>query len=129
MSPPNRMWSPNGDAFERQFAVFFGNHDEAEIRGAAADVAHENEVVDLDSAAPGITLAFKPRVKGCLGFFQQRDVLIAGLFGGAPGQFTCFFVERSGHSEQHVLFRKSEFPLLPCLTAVPHGAQVLQELR
>jgi hypothetical protein len=121
------MWSPT--AFERQVTVFFGDHDKAEIRCAAADVANENEVVDLDSAAPGITLAFKPRVKGCLGFFQQRDVLVAGLLGGAPGQFTGVFVERSGYGEQHVLFRKSEFPLLLGFTDVPHGAQVLQKLR
>ena len=119
----------HGDPFERQFTVFLGNHDEAEIRSAAADVAHENEIVDLDSAAPGITLAFKPRVKSCLGLFQQRDVLIACLFGGAPCLFTGFFVERSRHSEQHVLFRKRQLPLVPCFTAVPHGAQVLQELR
>jgi hypothetical protein len=118
----------NGDAFQRQFAVLFGNHNEAEIRGAAAHVAHEDEVADLNSAAPGITLAFKPRVKGSLRLFQQRDVVITGLFGGAPGQLACFFVERSGHSEQHVLFRKSEFSLLPRLAAVPHSAQVLQEL-
>ena len=74
----------NGDAFQRQFAVLFGNHNEAEIRGAAADVAHQNEVADLDSAAPAITLAFKPRVKSCLRLFQQCDLLITGLFGGAP---------------------------------------------
>ena len=30
----------DGDAFQRQFAVLFGNHNEAEIRGASANVAH-----------------------------------------------------------------------------------------
>ena len=99
---------PNGDAFQRQFAVLFGNHNEAEIRGAAADVAHQHQVADLDSAAPVITLAFQPRVKGGLRLFQQRDLLITGLFGGAPGQLACLFVERSGHREQHVLFRKRD---------------------
>ena len=117
----------NGDALQCQFAALFGNHDEAEIRGAAADVAHENQVADLDAAAPVITLAFKPRVKGRQRLFQQRDVRIAGLFGGAPGQLARFFVERSGHSEQHILLRKSE--LLPGLAAVPHRAQVPQQLR
>ena len=103
----------NGNAFQRQFAIFFGNRNEAEIRRAATDVAHKNEVADLDSAAPGVTLAFKPRVKGRLGLFQQRDVPITGLFGGPPGQLACVLVERSGHSEQHVLFGKSEFVALP----------------
>ena len=46
----------NGDTFQCQFAVLFGNHDEAEIRSAAADVAHQNQVADFDSAAPGISL-------------------------------------------------------------------------
>ena len=32
----------NGDAFQRQVAVLFGNQDEAEIRGASANVAHQD---------------------------------------------------------------------------------------
>src|SRR4029077_2879525 len=56
----------NGDAFQRQFAILFGNHNEAEISRATADVAHENEVADFDAVAPGITLAFQPRIKGGL---------------------------------------------------------------
>ena len=123
----------NGDAFQRQVAVLLGNHDQAEIRGAAAHVAHQNEVADLDAAAPGVALAFEPRVKGCLRLFQQRDLLIAGLFGGAPGQLACFFVERSGHREQHVLFRESEFSvaLLPrrCPTRCASTAGTAMMLR
>src|SRR5258707_14316882 len=69
----------NGDAFQRQFAVLFGNHNEAEISGASTDVAHENQVADLDSSAPSIALAVKPCVERCLRLFQQRDVLITGL--------------------------------------------------
>ena len=42
----------NSHAFQCQFAVLFRNRDEAGIRGAAANVAHENQVADLDSAAP-----------------------------------------------------------------------------
>ena len=103
----------NGDAFQRQFAVLFGNHNEAEIRGAAADVAHQHQVADLDAAAPVITLALQPRIKSCLRLFQQRDLLIAGLFGGAPGQLAGFFVERSGNREQYVLLGESEFRCSP----------------
>src|SRR5260370_7278719 len=105
------------------------NNNGGEGVGGPADVAHENEVADFDAVAPSITLAFQPCVKGGLRFFKQRDMVITGLFGSAPGQFACFFVEGSGHSEEHVLFRKSELPLLPRLAALPHSAQVLQELR
>ena len=69
----------------------------------AAHVAREDEVkADLNSAAPRITLAFKPRVKGSLRLFQQRDVVITRLqCGGARlVNSACFFVKRSGHSEQ-----------------------------
>jgi hypothetical protein len=45
----------NSDAFQCQSAVLFGNRDEAEIRRAAADVAHENEITDLDSTGPRIS--------------------------------------------------------------------------
>jgi len=118
----------NGDAFQRQFAILFGNHNEAEIRRTTADVAHQNEVAEFDAVAPGITLAFQPCIKGGLRFFEQRDVIITGLFGSAPGQFARFLVERSGHGEEHVLFRESGLALLPRLAAIPHGAYVLQEL-
>ena len=117
----------DGHALQRQFAVLFGNHDEAEIRGAAADVAHQHQVADLDSAAPAIALALQPRVKSCLRLFQQCDLLQAGLFGGAPGQLTRFFVERSRHRKQHLLICQSV--LLPRLAVLPHRAQVLQKLR
>ena len=117
----------NGDAFQRQFAILFGNHNEAEISRATADVADENEVADFDG---GEASPWPPsrRVKGGLKVFEQRDMVVTGLFGSSPGQLACFFVEGSGHSEEHVLFRESQLPLLPRLAAVPYSAQVLQEL-
>ena len=84
LSPPSRMWSPTATRFSVSSPFSSETIDQAEIRGAAAHVAHQDQVADLDSAAPGVTLAFKPRVKGCLRLFQQGDVLITGLFGGAP---------------------------------------------
>src|SRR5580693_899288 len=60
----------NGHTLQRQFAVFFGDGDEAEICGAPADIADENEIADFDSAAPSVALALKPSVKSCLWFFE-----------------------------------------------------------
>src|SRR5579871_519621 len=99
----------NSDALQHQFAVLFGDHNEAEVRRAASDVAYENEIADLDSAAPRIALAFEPSIERSLGLLEQGDVLIPGAFGSASGQFTCFFIERSRHSDQHVLLRESKF--------------------
>src|SRR5262249_5730476 len=66
----------DGDAFQRQFATLFGNHNKAEISRATADVAHENEVADFDAVAPGCTPAFQPSLKGRLRFFDQRVMVI-----------------------------------------------------
>ena len=73
--------------------------------------------------APGITLALKPSVKGCLRLFQQGYVLIAGLLCGTSGQLPCCCIERRGHGEQHLLVHKSE--VLTRLRLVPHSTQVL----
>src|SRR5207245_9857221 len=55
-----------GYAFQRQFAILFGNHNEAEISCATADVAPQNEVADSDEVARGIPLPFHPCLTGRL---------------------------------------------------------------
>ncbi len=71
------------DAVEAQFAVRFGDGDQREIGGAAADIDHQNEIADGD-ALPPIGMAFDPGVEGGLRLFEQGDVLIAGLLWRPP---------------------------------------------
>src|SRR6266550_5255635 len=76
----------NGNAFQYQVAAVLRNGDETEIGSAAANVANQNEVANLDALAPGVALTFQPRVKRRLRLFEQRDLPISGLVGGAARQ-------------------------------------------
>ena len=116
----------NGDAFQDNSPALFRDGDQAEIGGAAAHVAHEDKIANFDSASPRFTLTFQPGVKSSLRLFQQRDLLIACLFRGAPGQFACFFIEGGRYSKQHILLGKRETFRV---AAVPNMAKILQELR
>ena len=69
----------DGDAFQAKLAVFFGDGDQGEVGGAAADIDDEDQVADLDLLAP-VGLAFDPGIKCRLRLFEQDDVLVAGLF-------------------------------------------------
>ena len=71
------------DAVEAQFAVRFGDRDQREIGGTAADIDDQDQVAHGDALAP-IGVAFDPGVEGGLRFFEQGDVLIAGLLGRPP---------------------------------------------
>ncbi len=73
----------NRNTFQREFAIFLRDENEAEIRSAAADIAYQNEVSNVNAAAPALTLALKPRIKSCLRLFQQCDLRESTLFGGA----------------------------------------------
>ena len=75
----------DGDAVEAELAIRFGDGDQREIRGTAADIDDQDEVADGDAPAP-IGVA-RSRRKGGLGFFEQvGNVLIAGLLGGLQGE-------------------------------------------
>ena len=58
------------------------------------------------ATAPAVALALEPCVEGGLRFFEQRDVLIPGLFGCAPSEFPRLLVKRSRHGQEDVLFPK-----------------------
>src|SRR6516162_3527988 len=46
----------DGNAFERQVAVFVSDGDQAEVRSSSADVADQHEIADLDAPAPAVAL-------------------------------------------------------------------------
>ena len=48
LSPPRRMWSPDGHTCELQIAVLFGYSDQGKVGRAAADIDHKDHVSDFD---------------------------------------------------------------------------------
>ena len=72
----------DGHALELQFAVLFGDGDEREVGGAAADIDDEDEIAFVD-ALPPVGMALDPGVEGGLRLFEQGEVFEAGGLGGA----------------------------------------------
>ena len=89
-------------AVQREFAVRLRDRNQREIRGAAADIHHQDEVAHRHALAP-VRMALQPRVEGRLRLFQQGDVLIAGLPRGVQGQFARHRVEGCRDGDQHLL--------------------------
>ena len=69
----------DGDAAQRERAALLADRDEAEVGGAAADVAHQHEVADLHALAPGVALRGEPRVERRLRLFEEAHARQAGL--------------------------------------------------
>ena len=64
----------DADALQLQVAGDVGHRDQAEVGGAAADVAHQDEVARCHRVAPLPASPRGPGVEGSLRFLQQRDV-------------------------------------------------------
>ena len=62
------------DALEGEIAVALGDGDQAEVGGAAADVADEDQVADRDATAPGVAEAVDPRIESSLRFLEQSHL-------------------------------------------------------
>src|SRR5205807_6801061 len=52
----------DGHTCERQLAVFFTDGDQRKVRGAAANIANQDDVADLDLLAPAIPAGMDPCV-------------------------------------------------------------------
>ena len=52
LSPPSRMWSPTATRVSDEVAGLLADGDQREVGGAAADVADQDDVADLDLLAP-----------------------------------------------------------------------------
>ena len=59
------------DAFQREFARLFGYRDQREVRGAAADIDHQNQVANSNALAP-IGVPLDPGIERSLRFFEQQ---------------------------------------------------------
>ena len=78
---------------QRQVAGLLADGDEAEVGGAAADVADQHHVADFHLLAPLVVAGVDPGIKRGLRLFQQRDVFQPGGAGGFHGQLAGHGVE------------------------------------
>ena len=108
-------------AAQRELAVRLRHRNQREIRGAAADIHHQDEVAHRHPLPP-VRMALQPCVERGLRLFQQGDILITGLPGGVQRQFPRHRVERCRDGDQHLLRpeRRVGHP------GVPRLPQVLQ---
>ena len=83
----------NRHALEREIALVLTDENQAEVRGAAADVADEHEIADAQPPPPRLAGAVDPRIAGGLRFFEQRYVLEARSFRRPQGELARIFVE------------------------------------
>src|SRR3954470_21609606 len=93
----------NGDALEREVAVVLADEDQAEVGGAAADVAHQQQVAHAKRPAPGLARAVDPRVAGSLRLLEQGYAREAGVGRSPKRQLASLFVERCRYGDEYVL--------------------------
>ena len=111
---------------ECEVAPLVGHGDQGEVGRAAADVADQDDVADLDMLPPPVALGGKPGIEGRLGLLQERDLLEPGLARGLHGQLAGHGVERGGDGEQHLLVLQPLIGLLAGDPGVPDVAEMLE---
>jgi len=89
----------------------------------------ENTRIEVDALAPRISLALEPCIEGGLRFFKERDAMQSSLLSRAPGQLSCFLIERGRHGEQNVLLRQAMVLCVRPPMRVPRSPEVLQVTR
>ena len=90
-------------AGQHQLARLLADGDQRQVGGAAAHVADQHHVADLDLLAPLVVAGVDPGIKGGLRLLQQGDVLQAGGAGRLDGQLAGHGVERGRHRQDDVL--------------------------
>ncbi len=111
----------DGNAVERQLAFALGDGDEREVRGAAADIDHQDQVARVDALAP-VGMALDPGIERRLRLFEQDHVAVACLLGGRQGELARHGVEGGGHRHQHLLIGEGRVGHFE----IPGVAKVLQ---
>ncbi len=116
----------DGQPRQGQVAPLVGDGDQGEVGRAAADVADQDDVADLDLLAPLLVLDGQPGVKGGLGLFEERDVLQARLAGRLHGELAGDGVERRRDGQEDLLVLEPVGGRLAGDPGVPGVAQVLE---
>ena len=108
----------DADALQRQFAVPFGDGDQAEVGSAAADVADQHDVAGLDLGAPLLAGLRRPGVERRQRLLQQDRLAEPGGLGRLGGQGAGDLVERCGDGQDDLAL--GQIPLA-ALRLARHG--------
>ena len=105
----------DGGAREVDAVAIAGYADQAEVAGAAADVADEHDLAVEEQLARAGEIVGDPGIEGRGRLFEQRQLRDARLRGGGYGQLAGFFVERRRHGEDNVVIGdRAGLRALPC---------------
>jgi len=83
----------DGDPLEHQVAGVIGDLDQREVGGAAADVAHQDDIAGRELAPPAIAARREIGVERRLRLLEQGHAVEAGLARGDHGQLARDRVE------------------------------------
>ncbi len=89
----------DADAVELEVAAGFADGDEAEVDGAAADVANEDDLAGFYLFAPGFAGGGEPGVESGERFFEESWIGETGGDGGFVGEGAGGFVEGGGNGD------------------------------
>ena len=102
----------DADALQLHVAADIGHGDQAEVGGAAADVAHQDDVARCHRIAPLPASSRGPGVERSLRLFQQRDVAESGGLCRFGSQASRDLVEGSGDRHDDLAVAKVPLPAL-----------------
>ncbi len=94
----------HGHAAQHQFAAFLGHGHQREVGRAAAHVADQQRIAQLQGPPPAVAAIGQPGIDGRLRLFQQDQIV--GQAGGQrrlAGQLAGAGVERGRHGQHHEL--------------------------
>jgi hypothetical protein len=117
----------DADALQLQVAGDIGHGDQAEVGGAATDVAHQDDVARRHRIAPLPAGSRGPGVEGGLRFLQQRDVAQSGGLRRFGRQASRHLVERGGHRHHDLAVAEVPLPSLG-LRSLEEGALEVLEI-
>ena len=94
----------DGGAREVDQVAFARDADQAEIAGAAADVADQDDLAIEELLARRGEIVGDPGIEGRGRLFEQGELFDARIARGHDGEFASLFVEGGGDGEDDILF-------------------------
>ena len=119
----------HGDARQLERPALVGHRDQAEVGGAAADVAHERDVADPHELAPVLGVGLEPVVERRLRLLEQRHVRQPGLPRGLHGELARHGVEARRDRQHHLLVLQRQRGIALRDRVLPRLAQVPEDAR
>ncbi len=92
---------PHRQPVKPQPGLTFANAHDREVRGAAANITHQDELPVVHLGLPIGFMLGQPGVKGSQRLFQQNDARQAALLRGRDRQLARYLVKRRRHRQDN----------------------------